>query len=804
MVRAILVLWLCLLTVADARAEQVSVQSGEHDGFTRLVFDFTAPVGWQLTRTDAGYRLALDRPDMRYDLTDVYRPIGRTRLASVWADPENGALMLGIGCACHAFPFELRPDVLVIDLRDGPPPPGSSFEMAQDGQVMAPIAARAEARPRSRPEGEADTATVAVGPDEPVYDWLKLMMRGEAVADAAAQDDAPSAIGDVEVTSNDHEMAEPGQEKTRHGDSPLADDQAGHAAAGDQPDKMPQKTEATPDDTHNALRDEILRQISDGAARGTVELAPRLPATRDSLPSISGHDPLPQIRIGGIGIDPAAKDRPDNVLTAEGERCLPDSAVDLATWGSDAPVAQTMAGRTAAVYGEFDRVDRAAAEAAVKYLLNIGFGAEAMRLIEIFPVEGPETDLWKSMALVVDGDLAPSGPLAGMEVCDGAVALWAVLAQPDLPPGRQVQTGAILRAFSALPPHLRRHLGPTLAGRFLVQGDTGTVRAIRDAILRLGGDPGPAVRLMEAELDAAGGDHDPSALVALQSEPGRTAAAATMASINAIVAEGGTVDAGMLTATEAMLREYKGAEEEPGLRRALALARATQGDFDGAFSALPEGDPGLVTLWAMLAERGTEGAVMTHALRDGVAQVPRVPPATGQRMARRLIDAGFPDAALDWLNAMVPQEGGMGESQLLLAAEAELGRRDASAAMGLLAGLDGPEAAGLRNRALLQLGTTEPLERVRADSSAPDAQRQQAARMARDWAGVAQDGPDVWRQAAGLVTGATPLSDVAPDAPPLARARALLEDSAKARAALRSLMAATPPPTDQPEASGGT
>ena len=509
MVRAILVLWLCLLTVAGARAEQVSVQSGEHDGFTRLVFDFTAPVGWQLTRTDDGYRLALDRPDMRYDLTDVYRPIGRTRLVSVWADPENGALMLGIGCACHAFPFELRPDVLVIDLRDGPPPPGSSFEMTQDGQVMPPIAARVDARPRSRPEGQADTATVAAGPDEPGYDWLKLMMRGEAAADAAAQNDAPPAIG--EVTSNHHEVAESGHEKTLSGEIPLADDHGGHAVAGAQTDKMPEEIGDTPDDTHSALRDEILRQISDGAARGTVELAPSLPATRDSLPGMSGHDPLPQIRIGGMGIDPAAKDRPDNVLTAEGERCLPDAAVDLATWGSDAPVAEAMAERTAALYGEFDRVDRAAAEAAVKYLLNIGFGAEAMRLIEILPVEGPQTDLWKSLALVVDGDMAPSGPLAGMEVCDGAVALWAVLAQPDLLTGKKVQTGSILRAFSALPLHLRRHLGPTLAGRFLAQGDTGTVRAIRDAILRPGGDPGPAVRLMEAELDTAEGDHDPSA-----------------------------------------------------------------------------------------------------------------------------------------------------------------------------------------------------------------------------------------------------------------------------------------------------
>ena len=767
MLRALMAVSLCLVTASGATAEQVSVQSGEHDDFTRLVLDFAAPVGWQMTRTESGYRLAFDRPDMRFDLSDVFRLIPRDRLSSIWADPETGALMLGIGCACHAFPFELRADVLVIDLRDGPAPAGSSFEVAADGRAMPPMANRTQARPRARPE------MAAAGDEKPAaprYDWL------EQAGTVMAAAEMPVLLPSLPLPQG---AAPPPLSAAERGDT---------------------------------LRDELLRQISNGAARGTVEMAPNLPKSRGSPPNGAARDPLPQIRIGGdAGIDPAAGERPDHSMTAEGMRCLPDAAVDLGSWGDEAPVADAIGRRTGALFGEFDRVDRATAETAVKYLLHLGFGAEAQGLIETLPLDGPDTALWSALAAVVDGDLATGQSLAGMEICDSSVALWALLARPDLTPGDQVQTGAVLRAFSALPPHLRRHLGPTLAGRFLARGDAATVRAIRNAILRPGGDPGPAVRLMEAELQAAAGSGpDIGALVSLQAAPGPTAAAATIAATLAIVAEGGTIDMGMLTATEALLREYKGAEEEPALRHALALAQATQGNFDAAFALLPEDDAGRADLWTLLADRGPEAALLTHAVPGGTELVPKLAVDIRHRMARRLIDAGFPDAALDWLNAGTAPEGDVRADYLLLAAEAELRRRDARAAIGLLATVEGPEAASLRNEALLQLGTPEPLQRVQSDASAPEGQRQQAARTALDWASVAAGGEDVWRDAAALVTDVSPPDDTSQDAPPpqatppLARAKELLAQSVANRKALQDLLDATAPPPETQIEEGGT
>ena len=111
---------------------------------------------------------------------------------------------------------------------------------------------------------------------------------------------------------------------------------------------------------------------------------------------------MAQVRIGSeVGIDPEAGNRPDHALTAEGDRCLPDARVDVGAWGADTPVAETIGARTAAVFGEFDRVDRPAAESAVKYLLHLGFGVEARTLITVLPLDGPEVPVWRDRKSVV-------------------------------------------------------------------------------------------------------------------------------------------------------------------------------------------------------------------------------------------------------------------------------------------------------------------------------------------------------------------------------------------------------------------
>lgn len=150
MIRLIFALWLAL--TGFATAAPVLVKSGEHDGFTRLVLDYRAPVAWQVGRTADGYALRIVNDAPVYDLTDTFKLIGKSRLAGIAADPASGVLNLAIACACYAIPFEFRPGIVVIDLRDGRPPKGSSFE---EPLVQA-----------ARPEAQSEP-----GPAPARYDW---------------------------------------------------------------------------------------------------------------------------------------------------------------------------------------------------------------------------------------------------------------------------------------------------------------------------------------------------------------------------------------------------------------------------------------------------------------------------------------------------------------------------------------------------------------------------------------------------------------------------------------------------------
>lgn len=84
MIRLALVLW--VLLAGHLAAAPVLVKTGEHDGFTRLVMEFQAPVDWQMGRSADGYELRVVGQPVNYDLSEAFRLIGKSRL------PQSGSM----------------------------------------------------------------------------------------------------------------------------------------------------------------------------------------------------------------------------------------------------------------------------------------------------------------------------------------------------------------------------------------------------------------------------------------------------------------------------------------------------------------------------------------------------------------------------------------------------------------------------------------------------------------------------------------------------------------------------------------
>lgn len=717
-------------------AAPVKVSSGEHDGFTRLVMEYGTPVDWAVGRTTDGYGLRLTGENPLYDLSTAFKVIGKSRLAAIWADPETGMLRIGIACACHAIPFEFRPGIVVIDLKDGPPPNGSSFELALDGATVEGLSSRPNPRPRARP-GQTTGA---------VYLWTAALPQPEP-------DFASAATIAVE---------------------------------GADPARV--------DLTLQPLRDQLLRQMSRGAAQGLVDmLLPRAIASpKNGTPFASA-----QIQIGAVPGVEAGTGLPEHQPTAsDGGSCVSAASLDLAAWGDGSPVFMQIAEAMGGLIGEFDKPDSHALQKAVRFNLFLGFGAEANHLLLAFPLEHPDRAIWKSLAHLIDDEPERISAFARQEGCDTPAALWAILADPALQKGGRQNAKSALLAFSALPVHLRRHLGVRLAERFMAIGENESARAVRDAILRAPGTVGADVDLLQVQMDLNSGDPQAAEMRAIDvlAEAGPNAGEAMIALTEARAMQYLPVEPSLVLALEALVTEHQGTPDAPRYQRALALAEAASGDFAAAFSRSEATADTVDHIWALLARLGTDEALLNFAVIPETTAWPKVGTETAATIATRLLGLGFAEPALSW---MVPVQ----EFDPLLLAKAQLLLRDGQKALRALQGLTTPEALVLQAEAFHLLGE----ESAAADAyvAAGDTEASwRASIRAQDWRKLAATGPDPWKSAASSVIRASPSidADTAPGATVpteeglLARSLRLVESSTAARLALTTLLAEVPVP----------
>ena len=726
-----------------ALAQPVKVRGGDHPDFTRIVIEYSQPVNWTVGRFGDGYELRLPDGGAQYDLSGVFDQIGKDRLAAIWTDPESGALHFGVDCACFAMPFELRPGTVVIDIRNGTPPPGSSFEVPLDGGVAPDLAARKAIRPtgRPRPNGRPQPSGPAAG-----YDWttgLTPTLPARSVL-------ASSGLGLVLIPSD-----------------------------GATPDLAP-------------LRQALIEQLSRGASDGVVDMAkPKVAVTTvvdDGTPAVEirlGEAPNLILRQKGENAPP---------LSAAGAECFADDRLDVAAWAEDSPLSGQFGPALSGLTGEFDRPVPEAVRTATRFYLNLGFGAEARAILRAFPTEQTDAAIWQSMARILDDQPDPDPVFAGMAACDTAAALWAVLADPEVLNVGQVEKAAILRAFSALPIHMRQQLGPTLVDRFLAMQDFPTATALRDAVLRGTAEPGPGIGLMEAAIEKASGAPAASEarLAKLTAQSGPTTPDALVALIIQRAETGQDVSFHQVEAMEEYAKEREGSEDHNRFHLALTLAYGASGDFEKAFAHLPDTPDAGPVLWQVLAFAGKDSALLDHATLAEGHPPPHAARGSASLIAQRMMTLGLADQAERWL-------GLADDPPQLLVARIALGQGNPESALTVLEGDMSSPADAVRIDAYHLLGDESALAALYVAREMPLEAWSAISRM-RDWERLATDGPAVWKDVTAVVLGsaaAAPEGQTAaapPAAGPLERDQRLIDQSAATRAAISALLAAVRPP----------
>ena len=586
----ILLVLILVLMATPLGAQTVRVTTGEHESFTRLVLSIPPGADWEFGTTDDGYAFRLPGRAPSWDIGSVFDRIPRDRLASIAVGPEGESLRLVLGCTCHAMPFEFRPGVIVIDLRNGLPPAGSAFERRLEIAGSEPELAAPSLRPRPRP-GAA-----------PAFDWVRLSL------------DPPA-----------------GTTLPRGPESMLP---------------------SLPDPALQAMQAELLKGFARAASEGLIDPVSRPPAP--GTPPTRPSPAPPTLRIGAP-LDARTGLSPPVDLSASGAICPAEDILGLERWGEAAPVSVQFAGAMTNLVGEFDQPTNEAVTKAVRFHLFIGFGAEARALLAAFPVDHPDRPFWLSLGRILDGDPDPQGPFRGLAGCDGPAALWATLADPSLA-GDEVNKNALLRAFSSLPPHLRRHLGPSLIDRFLQADDRATASALNDMLQRLPGLPDARQRISAARIaDSLGsGAQAQTMLDEVLADPGPAQAEALIALVDLHLEDRRPLPPTVADSIGSFLSQSSAPEDATPLARAHVLALALSDQFDKAFAGLSAAPEAQGELWSLLAN-GPDDAILLHAM--GADATP-LPETIRSQIAERLMTLGFPREAARWSSRPVPAPNG--------------------------------------------------------------------------------------------------------------------------------------------------
>lgn len=732
--RYLLAVFTWLAAAIPCLAQPVAIRTGEHADFTRVVL--TIPIGaeWQLGRDAEGYILQLPVAD-GYDTRRFFDLIPKNRISTVSQDTDAGQLRLGIACDCYADAFLYRPDILVIDMRDGSPPPQSPFEMVFGNTTTQPFPA---------------SGSGFVVPQNPV---LPIILPQQ-----------PLVFGKASA------MAEPAE-------TVITDT-------------------STLDADLNALEQAVTESLSRALSQGLLDVE-MAPSATDAMPNDALRTALGDLGLQSPGINALTSvDRnaiplePVVNTTQEGDRCLPDTYFDVGSWGDDSPFQSQISMARGQLTGEFDRTDENAVTELARRYLFFGFGREAEQVLQIDGARSLERRYLIALARIIDDRPTEQNLFVQQISCSGPVSLWAVLAHRRGPMDATVNRDAVLRSFRDLPLVLQSHLGPRLAQRFIMLGDTYAATQVLTLTRSEEYRPIAADLAETALVQALGAPLDAVAALTdmAKNDPRMTAEAMQDLLVESIQNGVAVRDEDLLLA-DALRFENARLPVADDLAMAQIRALLAMDRFVEAQSLINEVsnaiDPErVVTLSVEYAEKAIVNMSDADFLRFAVDDIPApLPDTLADQAATRLLDLGFPDQAARLIY------GDGGETRKYLRAKIALALDDPAGAIAALGNSDTEQANELRRVAEDLMYSDAILPDLTVSGGTIDGLWRRG-----DWNTLAQS-EDLLMQGAASAVLAREELELASDEP-LSDGRALLDRTAQSRKVLNELLDRFEPPEE--------
>lgn len=745
-------LLICLLVFPQASAAAPSsVQTGEHDGFTRLVASFPEQVTWRVEKDGGTVVLQLEGHDEGFDITGAFDRITKERLARLVHDENTLTLMLG--CDCDVAAFAVGTQYVAIDI------------LSKGVETDLPLLREKEGPEKSMSAVTTDqvTTTMRAAPDP---------------ATVPVRPPSGAALPREELSNRELELLNEVQKQ-------LVQEVGGAATRG----------------------------ILDEASKFSLPKVPQLQAETSNLDDhLENQNDLPKelpdtirnVRISNSMDVPAFTGSDTKNLSDSGVLCTNDDDVSVGSWGGQSDFHTQIGDARTRLFGEFDRLDPEVALQLAKTYIYHGFGAEARQVLMLDPELSQENRILIGISdILEDGKTEEVRYFRSMLACKADIALWAYLAKDTLDFPGSLDPAPALLALNRLPTHLRKFLAPELSRRLLEHGDSEAAALALRSVERLPEPMSTAGRYAQAEvsLDAGQTDKAKAQLEDVIDDNAAQSPEALIALVDAQMEENQPISHETAGLIEAYAQELRETELGPELRRAHVLALAKSGQFDRAFFAShelggDENDPASVSLRSRLVKETTESAddivFLDHMFRLSGKQVKMVPLATKLKIAERYLALGFGAAAQNIID-MIP-DGPTNRTRQILAARIALNLERPALARAALLGLEGEDEDLLRAQAQRMSGGLEEAHHLykRADNP-QDAVT--SAWLANNWQSLTPDETPVFGPVA-VVAAQAAVDDPAYDGM-LARTSDALKESMNARQVLLDLLTAPELQVDQ-------
>jgi len=112
---AVILLYLSVATPSFAL--NITARSGEHDGFTRVVFYLPDQARWTSTNIKDGIELFFHGQPVTLNTDEFYTRLQKDRVRRIFVDPNDHKIVLQFNCHCEAKQFTTDAGLLVFDIK---------------------------------------------------------------------------------------------------------------------------------------------------------------------------------------------------------------------------------------------------------------------------------------------------------------------------------------------------------------------------------------------------------------------------------------------------------------------------------------------------------------------------------------------------------------------------------------------------------------------------------------------------------------------------------------------------------------